>query len=130
MQFNWFCDQHRAALDFTQIGRVRQVIRNGLVHKYLQHTATHCNTLQHTAKHCSTLQHTASHCNRRQHTATHCNMFVRHVARGRMVCCTVAHCSTLQHTAAHCNTLQHTATHYNTLQHTATRVFVKLSALG
>ena len=24
-QFNWFCDQHRAALDFSQIGRVRQV---------------------------------------------------------------------------------------------------------
>jgi hypothetical protein len=28
-QFNWFCDQHRAALDFTQIGRVRQVVNNG-----------------------------------------------------------------------------------------------------
>ena len=25
-QFNWFCDQHRAALDFSQIGRVRQVV--------------------------------------------------------------------------------------------------------
>ena len=28
-QFNWFCDQHRAALDFSQIGRVRQVVKNG-----------------------------------------------------------------------------------------------------
>jgi hypothetical protein len=28
-QFNWFCDQHRAALDFTQIGRVRQLVSNG-----------------------------------------------------------------------------------------------------
>jgi len=28
-QFNWFCDQHRAALDFSQIGRVRQVVANG-----------------------------------------------------------------------------------------------------
>jgi len=27
-QFNWFCDQHRAALDFTQIGRVRQIVLN------------------------------------------------------------------------------------------------------
>lgn len=25
-RFNWFCDQHRAALDFSQIGRVRQVV--------------------------------------------------------------------------------------------------------
>ena len=43
---------------------------------FLQHTATHCNTLQHTATHCitlsSTLQHTATHCNTLQHTATHC----------------------------------------------------------
>ena len=28
-QFNWFCDQHRAALDFSQIGRVRQVVAKG-----------------------------------------------------------------------------------------------------
>lgn len=28
-QFNWFCDQHRAALDFSQIGRVRQVVEKG-----------------------------------------------------------------------------------------------------
>ena len=27
---------------------------------WLQHTATHCNTLQHTATHCNTLQHTAT----------------------------------------------------------------------
>jgi len=27
---------------------------------YLQHPATHCNTLQHTATHCNTLQHTTT----------------------------------------------------------------------
>ena len=32
-------------------------------HLWLQHTATHCNTLQHTATHCNTRQHTATHCN-------------------------------------------------------------------
>ena len=63
---------------------------------YLQHTATHCNTLQHTATHCNTLRHTATHCITLQHTATYCN--------------------TLQHTATHCNTLQHTATHCSVLQ--------------
>jgi len=30
---------------------------------WIQHTATHCNTLQHTATHCNTLQHTATHGN-------------------------------------------------------------------
>jgi hypothetical protein len=30
-QFNWFCDQHRSALDFSQIGRVRQVVRANVV---------------------------------------------------------------------------------------------------
>jgi len=66
---------------------------------WMQHTATHCNTLQHTATHCNTLQHTA-HCNTLEHAATHCN--------------------TLKHSATHCNTLQHTGTRCNTLQHTAT----------
>jgi len=41
--------------------------------RYLQNSATHCNTLQHTAPHCNTLQHTAPHYNTLQHTATHCN---------------------------------------------------------
>ena len=31
------------------------------VNEWLQHTATHCNTLQHTATHCNTLQHAATH---------------------------------------------------------------------
>jgi len=53
---------------------------------WLQHTATHCNTLQYTA----TPQHTAAHCN------------------------TLQHLNTLQHTATHCNTLRQT--HCNTLQ--------------
>ena len=64
-----------------------------------RHCNTGCNTLQHwlqhAATHCNTLQHTATHCNTLQHTATHCTLL-----------------ATLQHTT-HC--LQHTATHYNTL---------------
>jgi len=82
---------------------------------FVQHIATHCNTLQYIATHCNTLQHTSTHCSILQRTA--------------------AHCSTLQHAATHCNTtsgaqglprvpcsrcnntLQHTATtHYNTVQ--------------
>jgi len=95
---------------------------------YLQHTATHCNTLQHTATHCNSLQHTATHCNTLQHTATHCNTLqhpathcntLQHTFEKSATCNTLqrtaTHCSTLQHTAAHCNTLQNTATHCNTL---------------
>ena len=29
---------------------------------FVQHTATHCNTLQHAATHCNTLRYTARHC--------------------------------------------------------------------
>jgi len=68
--------------------------------KYMQHSATHCNTLQYTATH-----HTATHYNTLQYTtlqlaATRCNT-LQHTA--------------IHHTAKHCNTLQ-----YITLQHTAT----------
>ena len=76
---------------------------------WLQHTATHCNTLYYATTRCNMLQHTATHCDTLQYTVL-----------SRDSCVFVYHCSTLQHTAAHCNTLQHTATHCNTLQYTAT----------
>jgi len=105
---------------------------------YMQHTATHCNTLQHTATHCSTLMacilhHTAPHCNTLQHTATHCNTLLvivvlprsvlhiyatrQHTAAPRQH--TATHSNTQQHTATHCHTLQHIATHCTILQHNA-----------
>jgi len=66
---------------------------------WLQHTATHCNTLQHTATHCDCVTciiRVWSDCNTLQHTATHCNY----------VTCIIpvwSDCNTLQHTATHCN---------------------------
>ena len=38
--------------------------------KYVQHTATHCNTLQRNATQCNALEHTATHCNTPQHRKT------------------------------------------------------------
>ena len=67
---------------------------------YLQHTATHCNTL-HTATQFSTMQPAATRCNTLLNTATHCNALQR----------TATHCITLPHSATQCNMLKHTATH-------------------
>ena len=55
------------------------------------------------------LQHTATHRNTLQHTATHVYISSLGVA-GDMY---------LQHTATHCNTLQHTITNHNAQQYTA-----------
>jgi len=107
---------------------------------YVQHTATHCNTLQHAATQCNTLQHAATRCNTLPHTATHntilstfasfafrdCLWYVQHTA---------IHCNKLLHIATRCNTITNfvyvglscfwrlswvCATHYNTLHHAAT----------
>jgi len=87
---------------------------------WLQHTATHCNTLQHTATHCNTLQHTATHCDTLPHTATHCNT-LHHICNTLQHANTATYCNTLHHTATRCSTLQHTATLQNTLQPYKTR---------
>jgi len=116
--------------------------------KWLQHTATHCNTLQHTATHCTTpqhtyldtamhhdsferppnnlwtLQHTATHRSTLQHTLPHCNthtsMTPCNMTRSHTNSLQIIfeRCNTLQQNPTHCNTLQHTATHSTTLQHT------------
>jgi len=51
---------------------VHKLLLKGKTLGYVQHTATHYNTLQHSTTHYNTLQHTATHCNTLQHTATHC----------------------------------------------------------
>jgi len=84
-----------------------------MLHKLLQHTATHCHTMQHSATHCNTLQHTATHYNTLQHAATHCNTLQR-IHHGMATMHELPPCTTLQHIATHCNTLQRTATHCNT----------------
>jgi len=59
---------------------------------WLQHTATHCNTLQHTATHYNTLQHTGPRWPRLYEcvlslvTATHCKT-LQHSARHRLRLC-------------------------------------------
>ena len=89
---------------------------------WLQHTATHCNTLQHTTTHVQSwddsytrvtwLQHTATHRNTLQHTTTHVQSWDDSYTR----------VTWLQHTATHCNTLQHTTTHVQSWDDSYTRV--------
>jgi len=86
---------------------------------YLQHNATHCNTLQHTATHCNTLQHTAAYS--ATHSTTHTveltggsHSLHEEIKLDRNASFTMcAHCNTLQHcNTTHCNT--YCNTHYNT----------------
>jgi len=107
------------------------LIRTGTenINIYMQHTATHCNTLP---RHCNTLQRTATHPMYWSHPdrngehhylhATHRNT----LNTGKTLQDAARHCKTLQDTATHCNTLptlcntsQQTTTHCNTLRHTS-----------
>ena len=77
---------------------------------YLQHTATHYNTLQHTATHCS------------KHIATYCNGMGVYIssAMARTKEAPFASKCTLQRTATHRNTPQRIATYCHTLQRNTT----------
>ena len=86
--------------------------------RWVEHTATHCNTLKHIATHCSTLHnlhHSAIHCNTLHYTATHCNTQTR--TYSGIQCHLKGINNTRQHTATHWNTLHHIAPHLHNLFH-------------
>jgi len=76
---------HDSSICVTWVTHMWHDLFIGDVTRWVQHTATHCNTQEQTATYCNTLQHAAIRCNTLQHTATHWT---------------------------HCNTLQHIVTHY------------------
>ena len=81
---------------------------------YMQHTATHRNTLQHTATHCNTLQHKTIQFRAwwiRMTAHTICTKLDNFVLQCVAVCCSVLQCvavcySVLQRVAACCSVLQ------------------------
>jgi len=97
-----------SASDLICIACLAVISSMGNTAVYLQHTATHCNTLQHTATHCNTLQHTTYH----DPTCRTSNAQLSSIPWG-----------TLQHNTTNCNKLQHTATHYN-MRHTRIRLVI------